>query len=278
MTTASVIEPVPSSTVTLFERVLCGLDGSPESYVAARQAATVLEQGGSLRFLSAISPVLLSPPAFGAVSVVHELEEAARAHLAEARARWPQATTELGYGPAAAALLGAARDQRATLLAVGSRDGRRLPGIVLGRVTTHLLHRAPCSVLVARERDGGLAFPRAIVVGTDGSIHAEQAVLAARRLGERFGVPVRAVVATGGDTVDVDGLCLSDRLEWSDRRPVDALVAAAAGADLVVLGTRGLRGARALGSVSERVAHAAPCSVLVVHHEPSRESPSGPTR
>jgi nucleotide-binding universal stress UspA family protein len=32
---------------------------------------------------------------------------------------------------------------------------------------------------------------------------------------------------------------------------------------LVVIGARGVRGIRALGSVSERVAHAAPCSVLV---------------
>ena len=35
-------------------------------------------------------------------------------------------------------------------------------------------------------------------------------------------------------------------------------------ADLLVVGSRGLHGVRALGSVSERVAHRAPCSVLVV--------------
>ena len=35
-------------------------------------------------------------------------------------------------------------------------------------------------------------------------------------------------------------------------------------ASLVVIGHRGVRGARALGSVSERVVHQAPCSVLVV--------------
>jgi nucleotide-binding universal stress UspA family protein len=32
---------------------------------------------------------------------------------------------------------------------------------------------------------------------------------------------------------------------------------------LVAVGSRGLTGVRALGSVSERVAHQAPCSVLV---------------
>jgi nucleotide-binding universal stress UspA family protein len=35
-------------------------------------------------------------------------------------------------------------------------------------------------------------------------------------------------------------------------------------ADLVVVGSRGLRGLKALGSVSERVAHQARSSVLVV--------------
>jgi nucleotide-binding universal stress UspA family protein len=37
-----------------------------------------------------------------------------------------------------------------------------------------------------------------------------------------------------------------------------------AGADPLAVGSRGLRGIRALGSVSERIAHEARCSVLVV--------------
>jgi nucleotide-binding universal stress UspA family protein len=35
-------------------------------------------------------------------------------------------------------------------------------------------------------------------------------------------------------------------------------------ASLVVVGSRGLNGTRAISSISERVAHAAPCSVLIV--------------
>jgi len=35
-------------------------------------------------------------------------------------------------------------------------------------------------------------------------------------------------------------------------------------ADLIVVGSRGVRGIRALGSISERLAHEASCSVLVV--------------
>ena len=48
--------------------------------------------------------------------------------------------------------------------------------------------------------------------------------------------------------------------------PTEGIVEAAGrlGATLIVLGARGLSGVSALGSVSERVAHQAPCSVLVV--------------
>jgi nucleotide-binding universal stress UspA family protein len=38
--------------------------------------------------------------------------------------------------------------------------------------------------------------------------------------------------------------------------------------DLVVIGSRGLHGLKALGSISERVAHQAECSVLVVREAP----------
>lgn len=48
-----------------------------------------------------------------------------------------------------------------------------------------------------------------------------------------------------------------------DDPPVDALVQASRSVDLVVVGSRGLHGLTALGSVSERVAHRADCSVLV---------------
>jgi nucleotide-binding universal stress UspA family protein len=53
--------------------------------------------------------------------------------------------------------------------------------------------------------------------------------------------------------------------------PVQALVSAAADADLVVVGSRGLHGLKAIGSVSERVAHEARCSTLVVREPRHRE-------
>ena len=53
-------------------------------------------------------------------------------------------------------------------------------------------------------------------------------------------------------------------LVFSDEKPVPALLEAARDADLLIVGSRGVTGLCALGSVSERVAHHAPCSLLVV--------------
>ena len=50
--------------------------------------------------------------------------------------------------------------------------------------------------------------------------------------------------------------------------PVDVLVASAADADLLVVGSRALHGLKSLGSVSERVAHQAHWSVLIVREPP----------
>jgi nucleotide-binding universal stress UspA family protein len=113
---------------------------------------------------------------------------------------------------------------------------------VIGSTATELVHKAPCSVLVARKalKD----FPGSIVVGVDGSKEAAVADAVAGALARRFGAQL-------------------ERLE-NLPHPVSGLVDAATEAGLLVVGSRGLRGVRALGSVSERVAHEPRCSVLVV--------------
>jgi nucleotide-binding universal stress UspA family protein len=127
-----------------------------------------------------------------------------------------------------------------------------------------MIHRAPCSVLVARPSSDG--FPRRVVVGVDGSVESAAAYAAGRYLAERFDADLHALVAWGGKRVDerLAALITEGDHDDSSAAPVDALRHAAEAADLVVIGSRGLHGVRALGSVSERVAHTASCSTLVV--------------
>ena len=102
------------------------------------------------------------------------------------------------------------------------------------------------------------------MVGIDGSTHSRKALSAALNLAHGLDVPLRLIAATGGKPVTINGLRDVGDVEWDERKPLDALLAASHESDVVVVGSRGLHGIAALGSVSERLAHRAHSSVLVV--------------
>jgi nucleotide-binding universal stress UspA family protein len=260
-----------ASAETIFRRILVGIDGSPESREAARQAALLLEPDGELTLLSAYgtAPALTGGAAFG-IPVYLDLEaqeDAAKRALEEVRAEMEgalEARALVAQSPSWDALLHEAGHQGATLIAVGSRGLSRVHGILVGSTTTEVVHKARCSVLVARAADPD--FPRTIVVGVDGSAQSAAAYAVALELSKRSGTSLRTIVARGGKDVDeqLAATIVGHHYEGVPDKPVPALVAAAADADLLVVGSRGLHGLSALGSVSERVAHEAGCSVLIV--------------
>jgi nucleotide-binding universal stress UspA family protein len=188
----------------------------------------------------------------------------AESALARAGEHSAAASSRLVEGEPARVLRQEVERHEATAVALGSHGRRRSAGIVLGGTATALLHEAPCSVFLARRPASLHEFPSSITVGVDGSPASLRAFDAARMLCDRLGVPLRTVAATGGKPVDFDGLRGLGELDWDERKPVDALVDASRAADLLVVGSRGLHGLSALGSVSERVAHQAASSVLVV--------------
>ena len=252
---------------TIFSRVLVGVDGSPESSEAARQAALLVRPGGVVTLLAAwnLAPPLVTPmttlPPFDAD------ERAARSGAEDAfrvpTKHLPSARTIVVHDFPAPALLDEIEREQSTLVAVGSHGQARAAGILIGSTTTQLVHDAPCSVLVARKmRD----FPRRIAVGVDGSPESAVAYAAACYLAQCFDGDVTVVVAEGGKHLDVAGVSLiaGDGFHVIPDEPVPVLVAASADADLLVLGSRSLRGLKSLASVSERVAHRAACSTLIV--------------
>ncbi len=241
----------------MFERIVCGVDGAAEGMEAARQADVLLAPGGRLVLVSAVDlsdtiHFQIAPTAIHAarraLEKADELDRAALAALAAARTvlrHAPDVDAVEVAGPPATCLLETVAAEGAGLVAVGTSGLGRVAGIALGSVATRVLHRAPCSVLVARARAEGAWAPQAVLVGIDGSPESDAALEAARELVPRFGATVEALTVGEG-------------------RVAHGLVAAARHADLLVVGSRGTHGARALGSVSERVAHEAHCSVLVV--------------
>jgi nucleotide-binding universal stress UspA family protein len=138
-----------------------------------------------------------------------------------------------------------------------------------------------------------------VVVGTDGSETADRAVEAAADLARSWGSELHVITSfrannpglaqvTGAALVDTgaghavveeaarqvgarsietwgSGLKIEAHAVHGD--PVDAILdtAASLNADLIVVGSKGMRGARRyLGSVPNSVAHGAHCAVLVV--------------
>jgi nucleotide-binding universal stress UspA family protein len=256
----------------LFERVLVGVDRSPASIEAARQAALLTDPEGTLTLLATWT--VPPPTVAGTVGPTYSYEldadlyrEAAEEAVATAKHAVDPLTspaTKVARGFAWDKLVKASEDEDATLLVVGSHGQGRVRGILIGSTATEVVHKARCSVLVAREADDG--FPRRVVVGVDGSPESASAYAVARNVAERFGSELWPVVAHGGKGVDNDAVATVVDYHHEDLPddPVQALVAASADADLLIVGSRGLHGFKALGSVSERVAHQAHCSTLIV--------------
>lgn len=257
-TTSAQLAAGPAS---VFSRVLVGVDHSPASAHAVRQAALLTAPGGKLTFLAAwtiprrtlepegtVTMLAAStgpPVTYGVLgpSVADDDAVALHRRAAEhavglATAESKPSATKIVEGVAWEQLIAEITREHCALVAVGSHAHRRVAGILRGATATEIVHKAPCSVLVARP--AGEQFPHRILVGVDGSSASSFAADVAGHVAERFGSELRPFTT------------------------VDALLAASAEADLVVVGSRGLHGLRALGSVSERVAHTAHCSTLLV--------------
>jgi nucleotide-binding universal stress UspA family protein len=192
------------------------------------------------------------------------LQHEAEVALAEARAIAPSTSSKLVDGDPVAVLLKQGEAERATLIAVGSHGRRRTAGLLLGTVAARMLRDATCSVLVARPAGDDEAWPQTVVAGVDGSLESAAAFTVARSLAARFGGSVRAVASTKDQLDREAAQAIAPELDEHAEPAVKVLVAASEPADLIVVGSRGLHGLRALGSVSERVAHQARSSVLVV--------------
>jgi nucleotide-binding universal stress UspA family protein len=248
----------------IFDRIVCGVDATPESLEAARQAERLRSPEGTLR-LAAVADVNIAVHAGWAMSqVLEDVDATAHAALHRAIDEIHPSTTALLAGEPVPCLLDQIEQTEGTLVAVGPHGHSRAIGMLLGGVATELLHNAPCSVLLARKPKFG-EFPSSIIVGVDGSEQSLAAAAVGRSIAERFGSEHVIVAATGGKGVDLEPIrAFSPYFVADPGRPVEALTELSKEADLLVVGSRGLHGPAALGSVSERVGHRASCSVLVV--------------
>ena len=260
---------VERTRTSVFDHVVCAVDGSEGSLEAVRQATVLGGEVGSIDLVGVFTPSLVQgSPAelyspYGGRLEMAEEESAFTASVRRGRDVCPTAAVEVLHGPVYARLLEHLEESPVTLVAVGGSGHNRPLGIVLGSVPTGLLHRAPCSVLVARRPWTSESSPLSIVAGCDGSPGSIAAVRVGRELVERLGASLRVIAAKGAPSEPNDELA-DVTIDWDDRDPVEALKDACRSADLLLLGSRGLHGIKAIGSVSEKLGHVSACSVLVV--------------
>jgi nucleotide-binding universal stress UspA family protein len=265
-------------------RILAGTDGSERAEEAVGRAVQLATLTGAS--LDLVYVIDTNRP-LGDAEVEPKAEAALEKGEAIGSAMGVSISTKVVAGEPAEALLEEAARHAADLICVGPDAGLLRGTVHVGKVATHVLRHATCSVMVGRE--AGPSFPQSVLCGVDGSDGSVQTAGLAARIAVAAGAELRLHHVTpifAGDerewTLDdaepdpfeIESAAQAARAagarpirERALGRPEYAIVETAErdGVDLVVVGSRRLSGlARVLlGSVSEYVAIHAHCSVLV---------------
>ena len=136
-------------------RILAGVDGSSQSRLALEWAVMEARlRHGRVRVVTAWQFPPISVGMEGLIREPDVFPQAARRLQNETLQRVDSGgvtvTGDVVQGHAAAVLLRAAKE--ADLLVVGSRGLGGFAGVLLGSVSTQILHHSPCPVLVVRTR------------------------------------------------------------------------------------------------------------------------------
>ncbi len=246
----------------------------------------------------------------GNVDLGEEVRRAALARLAESAARIAadggvEVEPDLRIGIPSQAILEAEAAIHPDLIVVGTRGTTGLTHLLLGSTAERVVQRANCPVLTVHPKDAGHHRPiRTVVVPTDFSTDADQAVTTAGRLLHRLQRELKMVlvhayhlpieytaygpIPTSTNYLQVVGEEAKERLDamaaelaggpsgletrvetvCREGYAPDVIVAEAEafGADLIAMGTHGRSGLAhlLLGSTAERVVQHAPCPVMTV--------------
>jgi nucleotide-binding universal stress UspA family protein/CheY-like chemotaxis protein len=194
-----------------------------------------------------------------------------------------------------------ARENDVDLIVMGTHGRRGLGHLLLGSVAEEIVRLAPCPVLTIRERKKPIAVEtiRRILVPTDFSEHARQALLTAREIAASYHARLQLLHVV--EPMNYPAFYMAERISYLNIVPditakssqaLKTLITQEVGnkveteshviqgpaahdivefakreaSDLIVIATHGLTGLEhlLLGSVAEKVIRRAPCPVLTV--------------
>ena len=292
--------------------VLLAVDSSAASQAAVREVAARPWPAGSIvRILSVVDPTYAWNAPGLKESLLKSAEDLVRCASEPLKSSGIETTTLVLTGDPKAVVVDHAGQMGADLVVLGSHEASDVMRFLLGSVARAVVRFAPCSVEIVRVTPGPVA--RKILLATDGSEcseaaarsiaarpwpagsevrivsvvelsaawfrtpypayfdpkamealrgdamkRAQEAVMAAELIVTGAGLPVSGTVDV--PSASVKELILNEAVEW--------------GADLVVVGSHGRRGASRflLGSVSEPVAFHANSSVEIIRKSARAET------
>ena len=259
-----------------FMDVLCAVDGTWRSYVAVEQAAVLAGPGGELTLLAVTAATGSGP--YRSAAIAHTRAKLILHHASGlARKAGVRSTSVIDPATPPARVIierAAAHD----LVALGAPAMSWLGEAIVGGVATEALGPVPTALLFARRSPSEAGFAKRILVASDGLEDSERLVGLSSQLAQAQQADVVLLHAIDGESraqtdrvreqaraLETASGC-SCEVRIQDGQPWDAIARTAedAGVSLIVMGTRRLSGIRAIGSVSRRVVHDAPCSVLLI--------------
>ena len=288
----------------LYGHVVVGLDRSPQAWAALKYGAALAERRHlPLKLLHAYEPSQFGPsPVAWNPDVPKVLRNAAERLIGDAAdlvsVFHPEVLVEVRLEPGSAVEQLIEESARAHAVVVGARGAGGFPELLVGSVTMHVATHASGPVIAVPTPADEAIRPRGVVVGVDGSAASEAAVGFAFDAAADLDEPLTAVHAwydvtrTGVGrmmpmTYDPAEIAADERLRlaealsgWQEKfpdvrvqrkvllgHPVPALLRAASGARMLVVGCRGRGAVRSVvqGSVSHGVLHHAKVPVAVVH-------------
>ncbi len=259
--------------VTPFRKILCGIEGSPASIEAARQAITLAGGvGGELQFTAVYTSFELGP------DFHKETLEASLVEVADlAQEAGVSTSTQLREGRYAIDVL-LPEAQEHDLLVLGTHGRSRASGFMFGSTATEAAHGTERPLLIAREAPGPDPFPKRILFASDGTSISFAPARVAAELAAALRLKLSVIHVQEGkreegesmldqQVAEITRICgEAPEVLTPDGGATKEIIDAAhdRSCSLIVAGRRGLRGIKALGSVSERIVGGAECSVLLI--------------